>query len=96
MANGGTLVYGCSVLMGRLPEVGTSMLSWRMCVDQGDEGKLNRERGAGKRHGVFKDLSMEEKDKGFVEETRADYSVSNKQVNNRVRIMVSMAARFDF
>lgn len=58
--------------MGRLPEAGTSILSWRMCVNQGDEGKLNRERGAGKRHGVFKDLSMEEKEKSFVEEMRAD------------------------
>lgn len=57
--------------MGRLPEAGTSMLSWRMCVNQGDEGKLTRESGAGRRHGVFKEY-MEEKDKGFVEETRAD------------------------
>lgn len=48
------------------------MLSWRMCVNQGDEGKLNKESGAGRRHGVFKDLSMEEKDKSFVEEMRAD------------------------
>lgn len=58
--------------MGRLPESGPSMLSWRMCVNQRDEGKLNRESGAGRRHGVSKDLSMEEKDKGFVEEMRAD------------------------
>lgn len=57
--------------MGRLPEAGTSMLSCRMCVDQGDEGKLNRESRAGGRHGVFKEY-MDEKDKGFVEETRAD------------------------
>lgn len=41
-------------------------------MNQGDEGKLNRESGAGRRHGVFKDLSMEEKDKSFVEEMRAD------------------------
>lgn len=65
-------------------------------MNQGDEGKLNRESGAGRKHGVFKDLSMEEKDKSFVEEMRADKSVSNKQVINRVKIMVSMATRFDF
>lgn len=57
---------------GKTSRSRTSMLSWRMCVNQGDEGKLNRESGAGRKHGVFKDLSMEEKDKSFVEEMRAD------------------------